>query len=412
MKIGQLSKTYTISVDNIRYYINLGLLVPEKKNTQYIFNDKDEEDLQVILHLKKLRFTLKEIHQILSIRRVSNLVDPKDIHDLIHLYEDKKEQILTEKSVLERIINDIDEDIHSLSMIHTSKEANKTGVPLQSLSYLCCPTCMVPLKFKNVEMNHQYIFEGDLFCDCGYSATIQDGIVLTQNKNTSLYDQPDLEREFYLDIPPSLVSLFQKSYNWMMDKFDMTTMKNKVILETHINAYFFMHKHIMDMDKDALYIVIDKFPEMISMYKKRIEYLNLDLNILYIADNSVQYPIKEHSIDLFIDYFSTNEHCFYNNTYLVPSIRRYFHNHTEVIGTYFYFDPFSKSITNLCDKYPEAYVNNFNKEYFKGSTEDAGFHIQDYNEIGFITKSGDNRAFSFHEDGERMHMFSYHSVKK
>lgn len=81
------------------------------------------------------------------------------------------------------------------------------------------------------------------------------------------------------------------------------------------------------------------------------------------------------------------------------------------MGTFFYFDPFSKSIKNLCEKYHEAYIHNFDIKYFKDSLKEGDFHIKDASNIGYITVSGDNRAFSFHEDGERLHLYSFYGER-
>lgn len=407
MKIGAFSSTYHVSVDQIRYYIKLGLLVPGKKNTQYDFLPADGSDLEEILYLKQLRFSLKDIHHILSIKRMSNLISPSDLEDLIHLYEMQKARVIQDKMSLESVIHKLETKVSNLSSLQGHQAPRKTGVPLMSLPYLCCPGCQIPLNLNNVDMNHQYIFSGDLSCTCGYTATIKDGVVLTKNKNTSPFDQPDLEREFYLDIPPALVSLFKKSYNWMLGELNITRLTHKIVLETHINAYFFLYNHIKELDSNALYIVVDKFPEIIDMYKRRIEQLNPSLNILYIADSSLDLPIKKGIIDLFIDYFSTNENSFYSQDFLMPQLSPYFHNDTLAIGTYFYFEPASKSIGNLCMNYPDASSNNFNLQCFRHSLNHANFYIREQCNIGMITNSGDNRAFSFHENGEPMHMYSY-----
>ncbi|MFZ5967319.1 MAG: MerR family transcriptional regulator [Bacillota bacterium] len=411
MKIGQLAKKFNISVDNIRYYIQIGLIIPEKKQKQFYFGKKSIEEIELILRLKELHFTLKEIHQILSVRRISNLVDEQDIMDIINIYESKKVQLHVEKANIEQVILEIDRELENISS-HKVREYEKTGVPLNFISYLYCPNCDIPLSLKNVEMNYRYIFEGDLLCGCGYHATIKDGIIITKNRSINPYDKPDLERELYKDIPASLISLFQRSYNWMLEKLKALDLKNKIVLETHINAYFFIHNHIKEMEKDALYIVIDKFPEMLAMYKRKIERLNLGSNILYIADNSTSYPIKKGSIDLFIDYFGTNEHCIYNHSYLLSDIKSFFSSQAAVIGTFFYFDPFSASIRNLCNRYPEAYRHNFDIKYYKNSLSEAGFIIDDDEAIGYIIDSGDNRAFSFHKEGERMYLYSFDAKRK
>ncbi|MFP3415761.1 MerR family DNA-binding transcriptional regulator, partial [Bacillus sp. SIMBA_074] len=38
MKIGAFAKQFDVSIDTVRYYIDLGLLVPVKQKTQYEMN--------------------------------------------------------------------------------------------------------------------------------------------------------------------------------------------------------------------------------------------------------------------------------------------------------------------------------------------------------------------------------------
>ena len=59
MKIGQVAQRYGISRDNLYYYINYGLLVPPRMDKQYVFDDETLSDLERILELKELGFTLQ-----------------------------------------------------------------------------------------------------------------------------------------------------------------------------------------------------------------------------------------------------------------------------------------------------------------------------------------------------------------
>ena len=67
LRIGEVSRSYGISVDNLYYYINYGLLVPKKPKGQYDFDQQTLRDLDLILELKDMKFSLKEIHQVLSL---------------------------------------------------------------------------------------------------------------------------------------------------------------------------------------------------------------------------------------------------------------------------------------------------------------------------------------------------------
>ena len=85
MRIGKVSKEYHISIDNLHYYIKYGLLVPPKPKGQYFFDETTLKDLEWILALKKLDFSLREIHSILSLKRISNFADVGDLEELKEL---------------------------------------------------------------------------------------------------------------------------------------------------------------------------------------------------------------------------------------------------------------------------------------------------------------------------------------
>ena len=78
MKIGELTKKYGVSSQTIRYYVKMGLLIPETKEKQYVFNEQSCEDLELILRLKKFDLSLSDIHRILSLNRISHFVSQED----------------------------------------------------------------------------------------------------------------------------------------------------------------------------------------------------------------------------------------------------------------------------------------------------------------------------------------------
>lgn len=410
MWIGELSKKYNVSKDTIRYYIQEGLIIPRSKEKYYDFGERSEKDLMQIISLKELGFTIKEIHKVLSIGRVSNLVDEQDLDQVIDVYMNKRADLIDDMNLLEMKIESIDDKINELKTQKKS-EYKRLGIPFSMLNMLVCPSCKSSLSFTDVEMSDAYIYSGISSCQCGNELVVEEGILITGNENDSEYDKPDLNRSFYKDIPPKLISDFQKSYNWMM-KTIRKEKKYPVVMETHINAYFFLHQHVETFDEDTLFIVVDKFPEMLKMYKRRLEKLNKPLNILFIADNTTDYPLKINTIDLFIDYFGINEHGFFSNTNLLDEIDCFFKDSCHIAGTCFYFDQPSKSQEKLLDLYPEASKDNFKKKYFVSMLETNGFDIVDHQHLKSTEDTGNSDAFVFHQGHEPLHFFSYFAKKK
>ena len=53
MKISEFSDLFGTNPDTIRYYVNMGLLVPRTHNKRYDFGAADENDMKFLLQLKK-----------------------------------------------------------------------------------------------------------------------------------------------------------------------------------------------------------------------------------------------------------------------------------------------------------------------------------------------------------------------
>ena len=69
-------------------------------------------------------------------------------------------------------------------------------------------------------------------------------------------------------------------------------MNGKVFLEANINGYFYMYNHLGLLPANSTLILIDKYPEILRMYKALIEQCDIKCQILYIADAGTDYPLK------------------------------------------------------------------------------------------------------------------------
>lgn len=406
MKIGEVVKKYKVSKDTIHYYINYGLLVPPKRGSQYDFDEKTLNDLDSILDLKDLSFSLNEIHSILSLNRISGMKNKSDMDQLINIYTDKKTECEGVMEDYKRKISNLNTKIVNLRF-ENSELTQSGGVPLSMFGHLSCPICGKDFNVINATIKCNSLYAGDLVCDCGYSAIIEDGIIITPNRAKSLYDKPDLERELYKDLPPGMITLFQRSYNKMVDYLNRYSREESVVLETYVNAYFFMHNHIENLNPACKYIVIDKYPETLKMYRDLMNESGSKLDILFIADDSTNYPLKKNLVDLNIDFFAVNEHQFYNHSFLLGKLKPYMSNTGTFIGTYFYFNRGIKSIKNLISLYPESDPLNFNREYFFNEINKTHLDLADWQEMGLTTDSGENLGFGFHEKGEELHLMTY-----
>lgn len=61
MEIGEFSVKSGITIDTLRYYDKIGLLIPPKANNRRSYSEEDLEKAKVITKLKSLNFSLDEI---------------------------------------------------------------------------------------------------------------------------------------------------------------------------------------------------------------------------------------------------------------------------------------------------------------------------------------------------------------
>ena len=409
MKTGSVSKLCNVSKDTIHYYISLGLLNPAKQNSQYIFSDREIEDLQKIQKLKNMQFSLKDIEAIIRLGRTSNWVEPSTIREYTLILKTKRDQLVEEQSKLVKSIDMIDGELNTLSRRKIFKHSD-SGIPLRALSYLACPRCHKQLQVEQASFSHKYVHSGILTCPCGYSAAIEDGVVITSNRYTNVYDKPDLERELYRTLCSGLLKMYQNCSAYIAGKLIDIPLTDKVIMEGNINGYFFLYSHFADLPRDCLYIIIDKFPETVLMYKKLIEKLNLDFDILYIADASADYPLMPGCVDICIDFFGSNEYQFYHEEDYIQAVAPFLADKSTVIGSYMDLDKHAESRKLVAKKYPESSSRCYSFGGITSELERQGFGY-DYTLAGSLSKTQNKFSFACHIDNEEMRFYRFTATR-
>lgn len=404
MKIGAFSRLFHVSTDTVRYYIGLGLLLPEKKQTQYRMNQACYDDMIFITKLKKIQFSLQEIQQILSYQRVTNFMDHEDIDYYNNLLIDKKDQLLKEKNELSKVIQLIEESVHTT--YSASEEDNLTGVPLDFVNLLYCPKCRVILEMKDVSIKNNYIQKGYLTCICGYSAVIEEGIIITANLyETSPYPSYFYDIQTINEMNHSMINLFEKGNFWFQKALQSIDLKNKLIVETNIDAFVTLPKYIDNLDMSASYVFSGYSLTMLKKVRKRIEGINPKLNVLYILNSDLRLPLKPLSIDVFMDSFTTNDFSLLNPQFPIHILKDYFHSNSIIVGGYSYYDISSKSLRNISSLYPDSHQHILYPDYIQKNLLVNGFQITQSENIGYCTDPGP--FFNYHVKDEKFDMLMY-----
>jgi hypothetical protein len=363
------------------------------------------EDLRTIQKLKDEQFSLREIETVMRLHRTSHWVEPSAVNEFSLLLKSKRSELVAQQVRLQTSIGIIDQELDRLSNRHTG-ERTDTGIPLSALSYLYCPQCRRPMQVEQAHLSNRFVHAGQLTCECGYAALINDGIVDTGNRYTHPYDSPDLDRDLYRTLCSDLLRIYQKCSGYIRERLDTFKLTGKVVFEANVNGYFFLYNHFRTLPKDCLYVVADKYPETLFMYKKLIEQLGLDLDILYIADATNNYPLKPGCIDICIDFFSTTEHQFYHEDTLVRAIEPFLDERSTLIGSYIELDSKAVSRKKIKEKYPESSRNAYTFSVFLNEMKRLGYEVAS-DKVGALTKTQDRFSFSCHVDGEEMRFYTF-----
>lgn len=156
MKIGEFCRQFGVTASTVRYYVKEGLLVPDERNMQFVFTRACVTDMELIQQLKEYQFTLAEIHETLSLYRISAFAAPEDRRRLkILLYRKRAEleEGLAKKEQALLLLNHLAEKGGVGEKYHPGNEtepmnihefSREYDVPLRTLRYyvdqkLLCP---------------------------------------------------------------------------------------------------------------------------------------------------------------------------------------------------------------------------------------------------------------------------------
>lgn len=413
MKISEVAKKYGVSKDTLYFYVSKGLLIPRVNGKQYLADETFERDLQLILKYRDWGFQLDKIHSVLSmIRKNPPGEESKANHMMVDMLTQRVAEISDDISSLEEKLDAINKSISEISIGEKkgkSSAGREIGVPISMVYLLRCPHCGGNLSFSNSDMSQTQIMRADVSCSCGYRAKIRNGIFLTPNQEHSKYDQADTAKVIYSDVPDFLTSLYQKSYYWMEKCLRNILTQGSVVMETHLNTYFYLqYERELLEENNCRLILVDKYPEILGMYKKSLEEAGSDIEVLFIADDSTEIPISPGVVDVFVDFFGSNEHQFFNDSNLVDKMTDYLALSAYVVGTYFSVTGGRKSIKNMKCYYPEASSNNFNLALFRETLDKAGYIGMLSDHIGETAETGDDyRCLGFVDKDEKIRLDAF-----
>lgn len=359
MKISQFAKKTQLTVDTIRYYQELGLIIPIKIGSQYDYDDRCIKDLEDILSFKSMGFSLNEIKTILSFKRLGKLSNYQEDAYYQDIFSNKHLEIIKEIENLNHVKFILESNMKKLNE-KSNKVISKIGIDLEVLPLLTCPNCREPLTLLEGEIINNQVINGNLSCVCDSEYKIIDGIlamnVVDEEYNiNSIYD-------LIKDTPVDFLNNLYKDIEFAYKKIDFSLLRNKTILELNVGFGIFLRHIYDDIPNDAIYFAVDQDINKIKILKYFLEQTQ-PKKINFICGDYLELPIKKHSIDILFDNYASSVHGFTNTDFLLPKIFDYLKPHAYFIGVYAIFKTFS-SDSYIAPEFRKNVVLENIKKYF------------------------------------------------
>lgn len=401
MKIGEFGKLNNISIDTIRHYMDLGLIIPEKKGGHYFFDEYCQTDLKLILHYKELGFSLNEIKELFFYKNLAKSMNyEKDTfyQSLFKLKYDKLEQ---EIELLEKKRDKLKEVLHDL--ISTSETSNSIiGIDLSVLHLLACSKCSKKLILQDGIITNNQITEGKLICNCGEEYSITSGII-TAGKTFKVNGQTALEdtiSDYIYETDNAYLENMLKEGEWAKKKLIHLDLNNKLILDIGSGLGFFLRNIYEDLPEDCLYIAVDRDLNKLIFLKNVLARRNPKRNILFICADFLNIPIQNQSVDIVIDHSGTSNYSFEHENFLLHELNPLFKMDCFLLSLFILFKNFSSNsqITN-------KFRANFTLSKVTKEIQNLQFQSIDESTSNYLKQGG--KYEDFFVQGEEIYTYSF-----
>ncbi|MBU5676620.1 MerR family transcriptional regulator [Alkaliphilus sp. MSJ-5] len=351
MKIGAFAKKHNVSLDTIRHYLDIQLLLAEKIGAQYHFTEEDSKDMEEIIELKRLKFSLIEIQNILSYKRFNSNRTIEFRNHFKNFLEKKREEIKIQQQDIEKTMDYIECKIYELEMEEKSKII--LGIPLTMISFLRCPHCKSSLNLSEGIIENNMIISGKITCYCDYSLIVENGIIVDQN---SIRDKCiPTKAAYYEKTSSKFINFIFKSMATLIRLVESEIADKKYILELGKCSGFFLMQYLPYIPKDSIYILIDYDLKRMNQLKNNLELNHNHNNFVFLCCNYDELPLVDNFINLVIENFTTELHAEKNGMLLGKTILPLIKSGGYLASIYAYFNSTNTNIEGIPNKIRSFY---------------------------------------------------------
>lgn len=105
--ISELARELEGTARTIRFYEEQGLIEPERRGQQRIFNRRDRARLKLILRGKRIGLSLAEIREILDLYQRAR-DEAQQSHKLLTLLAERRAQLIRQKQDIDAVLEEIE----------------------------------------------------------------------------------------------------------------------------------------------------------------------------------------------------------------------------------------------------------------------------------------------------------------
>lgn len=402
MKISKFADKFNVGNDTIRYYMQLNLLIPEKRGGHYHFNQDCQSDMEEILKLKEMDFSLQEIKEIFHFKRIGKLSAYQRDNYYQSIYKEKVQEINTKLANLKRAREELEGEITKLEA--RNKESLVTfGIDLAALPLFACPICKsggLLLEAARVEANQ--IIEGSLNCKCGESLQIKGGILYASNLESGEKDVEVDHIENYIKVTnPDYIDELYQGIEWLQRQIEFPELAGKVILEPGSGYGHFLRQIYEKLPEDVIYVCIDHNPHINQYLKGLLEMAGKRARTIFITAQLPELPLKEDVADVMIDFTGTSDYSFQNEGFLPESLDHYVKERATIYATFIIYDHFGPNTIVA-----EPFRDNFRYKNIREGLLRLGYQLnEEYASDVVKVEESMGKYESFAQIGDRLQSY-------
>ncbi|MCK8059346.1 MULTISPECIES: MerR family transcriptional regulator [unclassified Fusibacter] len=384
MRIGEFATEVGTSIDTVRHYMDLGLIVPERQGTYFYFDERCKKDYAKVIEMKDMGFSLIEIRNILLIIRFSKMATGMELQHYQSFFENKRDELVKKREELDEMIGQLDSKVETLKSAKV-KKSHVIGFGLDFLSILSCPVCSSDLMLSQANIENNTIQTGTLSCKCGHQIHIDQGILVNRESMKSIFESDESYFIRYVKQNSAVyLDNIYKSMEWGYRHIELEKIEGKTVVELGVGNGLFLSHIIKALPESTRYIAVDYDFSRLKYLKKMLERVDYKAKVNFICADFRRIPLKDKTFDFIVDFHGSSSYHFKNTSFLHERLKHYYADDCGIMAVFMCFDKFKKN-----SKVAEESKYLFNRDEIKKGLKNLGFEMQMDNFIGYQDESTD-----------------------